>query len=345
MNISETAEAPMAHQIRLIFLPVLMAFGIPGNIVSIIILYRLRNCQRSTYLVCLAVADLVVLCGSEPLDWIGTLFKIRLLEINGVFCKILTLAYSFSLYVSAWILVLVTAERVCSVIYPHKVRTLFSPFRAILSVVLIVVCAFCLNIHFLTRPEITTTEQYCFTRGTFDHFYFRIWPWIEVIVGFCLPCAFLIFGNCLIVYRLRRQNTYGMPSETQATATGVRKLRVSIVTKRVIIVNLVYIVCILPICIYENVLLYFRDPLRHSEVVSTTLMMIMLVNNSVNFFLYILIGFRFRCELVKLMSVRKSLCFRSKKRKARSADVNGYTFKGRIFTTFSLPPFSLGFHS
>ena len=309
MNLSESAESLIVHKVGLIIPPVLMSFGIPGNILSIIILFRLRKCQQSTYLVCLAVADLVVLCGSVFVEWL-----INLLEIHtgtyGTFCKVQAFVYYSSLYVSSWMLVLVTTERLCSVIYPHKVRILFSPFRALLSVIIMVMSILGLNAHFLTRFENFDAENNCWRREKSDFFSVVIWPWMDVAVGFIIPCALLILGNSLIVYKLRRQRKYGFSATTQKTGVGARVYRVSVVTKRVVVVNLVYLTCMLPVCVTGTLFMY-KWPLNDSlymynngvvQLVTVVLSMVMLVNNSVNFFLYILIGFKFRQELFQMMS-------------------------------------------
>lgn len=341
MNITEVSQSFVAYKIRLIVLPILMAFGIPGNILSIIILYRLRKCQRSTYLVCLAVADLCVLCFSEMPDWIIMLFRIRVNGGGSLVCRIQSFVYYSSLHISSWMLVLVTAERLCSVMFPHKVRILFSPARAVLSVVLIIVSILCLNSHcLLRRYDTIDMEDYCFIRYTSDHFYLFVWPWIDVTISFLLPCTLLIIGNCLIVYKLRRQKKYGFPSRTQNNSLEVRKYRVSVVTKRVVVVNLVYIICMLPISINETVMLYVWSSYtwldsEFVDIVTTSLMMLMLVNNSVNFFLYILIGFRFRQELVSMMSACK--CFRPTEGKVHSVkpEVNACSAEYREIDTIS----------
>ena len=306
MNFSDSNESLIAHKVGIIIPPVLMTFGIPGNILSIIVLFRLRKSQQSTYLVCLAVADLVVLCGSFFVEWLINLLEIRT-GVNGTFCKVQAFVYYSSLYVSSWMLVLVTTERLCGVVYPHKVRILFSPLT-LLSVALMVISILGLNAHFLTRFENFDAANNCWSREKTDFFSIVIWPWMDIAVGFIIPGALLILGNGLIIYKLRRQRKYGFSATTQKTGVDIRVYRVSVVTKRVVVVNLVYLMCMLPVCATGTVFLY-KWPNNSSymyyngvvELVTIVLSMVMHVNNSVNFFLYILIGFKFRQELYQMM--------------------------------------------
>ena len=296
MNLSESFENEVAYRIRLVIPPILMALGIPGNILSIIILYRLKKSQPSTYLLCLAVSDLIVLSVWELFDWVGSAFKINFIDNYGIFCRIQTFGYFSGIQISSWMLVLVTLERVCSVLYPHKVRTVFSPCRSLLSVLLTVTCIVGMNIKFLAGIQNISTERYCFESDNFDYFYVQVWPWIYLNTGFFIPCVFLLCGNIVIVVTLWRKTNEASVSLHHNTAI---KNKVSVVTKRVIVLNSAYIVCGSPICVYVIINLFgWLD----SELVKTILTMLMLTNNSINFFLYIMVGSMFRKELIKIIS-------------------------------------------
>ena len=110
MNLSESFENEVAYRIRLVIPQILIALGIPGNILSIIILYGLKKSQ-STYLPCLAVSDLIVLSVWELFDGAGSAFKINFIDKYGIFCCVQTFGYFSGIQISSWMLVLITLER------------------------------------------------------------------------------------------------------------------------------------------------------------------------------------------------------------------------------------------
>ena len=304
MNSSVSSEE-LSYKIRIIFSPILLAFGVPGNILSIVIFFRLRKTQHSTYLVCLAVADLVFLGIWKTFDWISSVLHLYRLDTVGTICRIQLLGYFSCLQIASWMQVLATVERLVSVASPHKVRSLFSTPRALISTVLTATVILALNVSFLTAPARDAkfnSGRYCFDDKNFRYQQTNIWPWIYLSFGYFIPWMVLLFGNVLIVIILRREINNNSISLSRDSATTVRKYKVSVVTKRVIALNVVYNVCVSPMCILSMLSLF---GVRASEPVNSLLTILMLVNNSVSFFLYILLGSKFKQEVVKMMSTFK----------------------------------------
>ena len=300
MNVSGSYEDVAAYKIRLIVPPILMTVGIPGNILSIIVLYRLRKAQPSTYLLCLAVSDLILLSVWVPLDWIGSAIRINSVDKNGIFCRVLAFGYFSGIQISSWMLILVTIERVCSVLYPHKVRTVFSPCRSLISVSLTVICIAGVNAKFLAGILNITPESYCFESDNFDYFYGQVWPWIYLNIGFIIPCISLLLGNIIIVVTLWRKKKVSLTATHQHTTIQIERSKVSVITKRVIVLNSAYIAFGLPVCVYV-VINFFG--LVDSELIKTAVTMVMFINNNINFFLYIMVGSRFRQEVLSMFSL------------------------------------------
>ena len=329
MNNSFNVASQVGYIMKQIYPPVLMAIGIPGNILSIIILLKLRSTQRSIYLVCLACADLLVLCVSVLPDWIGGILTFHLRDVYSIVCRLQTFGMYSSIQFSSWILVLVTTERVVSVIYPHRVRIVFSLQRTLISVILTIVGILSLNVHFiigLPRDNITEnltenhTDSHCFVREYVNTFYVNVWPWVDLLISFLLPCVFLLTGNIIIIYRLRRNSrkdvyTCRVAVVTQALAIEARRGQASVVTKRVIVLNVIYIICMLPACLFAVVMPYwFSDSYSSengvSDLLAAIVTMLMFVNSSVNFLLYIFLGERFRKELFSMITCGYSDVFK-----------------------------------
>ena len=314
MNISYSLASEIAEKIREIYPPVLIAFGVPGNILSVIILLKLRRVQRSTYLVCLSVADLTVLCVSVLPDWIGQIANLQFRDIYPVVCRLQNFGFYSSLQISSWALVLVTLERVTSVLYPHRVRILFSNSRIFLSIGITVAFIVTLNTHFLVGLQCNNasdnvTFSDCFEKEYFNTFYYIVWPWIDTVVTILLPCSCLIVGNILIILRLQKPGAYVVNSVSQTLATEARRAKTSIITRRVITLNVIYITCMTPACVLAIVSPYCLSDYSQntnnrglSELLTAVVTMMMFLNNAVNFLLYIFQGSRFRKELFHVIS-------------------------------------------
>ena len=294
----------MARNIRLIFPPILITIGVPGNLLSVIILYRLRKTQKSTFLVCLAVADLIFLGVFKMFDWIANLTNMNLVDTYGIICRIQVFGYCSSVQIASWMQVLVTMERVVSVASPHKVRLIFSPARSMYLVILMSIIVISVKIVLLidTAAAHFSTDKYCFDSGNFHYIYLDFWPWMNLCVGYFIPWIALFVGSIVIVLLLRRKSTHGGSPLSEDKLTGKRRYKISVITKRVIALNVVYNICVTPTNIM-SVLYLFGIPV--SVLVYTILTILMVVNNSISFFFYILIGSKFKGELLKMMTAIK----------------------------------------
>ena len=280
----------------------------------------------STFLVCLAVADFIFLGVFKMFEWISNLTNMNLVDTYGIICRIQVFGYCSSVQIASWMQVLVTVERVVSVASPHKVRTIFSPSRSMYLVLLMAVIVISVKITLLfdSATKHFNTDLYCFESGNFHYIYVDFWPWINLCVGYFIPWIALLVGSIVIILLLRRNallESHGIQTDYHGKETGNRgkeagildkqkrnrRYKISIITKRVIALNVVYNICVTPTNIM-SILYLFGYPI--SELVYTILTMFMVVNNSISFFLFIMIGSRFRGELAKMMAgIKCPQCF------------------------------------
>jgi len=103
-------------------IPVIVLMGTVGNTLSFCVLVRRR--MRSTpmyfYLTLLAVADTFVLYVSAFKVWIRVLTQFEVLHVSNVGCKLFMFILLCSLYMSAWLVVLVTLERFLVILFPFR---------------------------------------------------------------------------------------------------------------------------------------------------------------------------------------------------------------------------------
>ena len=260
-------------------------------------------------------------------DWLSSALHLYRLDVDGTICRIQLLGYFSCLQIASWMQVLVTIERVVSVAIPQKVRSLFSTRRALISTVLTSIVILGLNVSFLTAPARDAnfnSGTYCFDHENFRYQASNIWPWIYLSFGYFIPWIVLLFGNSLIIITLRRNIDHNRIVLSMDSGISVRRYKVSIVTKRVIALNVVYNVCVTPVCIYA-LLSLFDVRASNSEPVSSILSSLMLINNCVSFFLYILIGSKFKQEVVKIVSAFKCTGVSSTQRPMPTLSINNTT--------------------
>ena len=320
MKHSEPQEEITARDMERIYPPILLSFGIPGNVLSLVILIRLRRRQSSLYLAFLAGVNLFVICVSLLLKWIGNLTETDFRNDSDVACKTHVFAVYSSLQISSWTLVFITSERACSVLYPHRVRTLCTKTRTLIALVTMTMCIFGLNSHFLIgyhlefRPHINRTV--CICKEHFEHFEFKVWPWIDFLFVFMIPCLFLVLGNVLILHKLRINQKFNANSIRQKDAIKARTNTVSFLTKMTISLNTVFIICVSPVSIISIGQPYWWPPetlteqgLANLTLIWTSVTMVMYINSCATFLLYIMLGSKFRKELQIIFT---SKCFRKR---------------------------------
>ena len=76
-----------------------------------------------------------------------------------------------------------------SVIYPHRVRVLFSFRRAFMSIILTIVCIVSLNMHYIIVQKHDSVSKnsavsHCYDRLYFNPCHINVWPWIDMLVCF-----------------------------------------------------------------------------------------------------------------------------------------------------------------
>ncbi|XP_067681288.1 mu-type opioid receptor-like [Haliotis asinina] len=324
--------------------PILLIFGTVGNILSMIVLTRqaMRKSSMSIYLTCLAVADLLALYSGLLRQWIIYTFQIDLRELHPLVCKIYTWMLYVSLDLSAWILVSVTVERAVSVWLPHKVKVICTKKVLMVNILVLVIILMSVNGHFLFGRGRIVYEGKVYQCANQSRDYSRfleyIFPWMDLCF-FCLaPFAFHLVGNALIITRL----TAGMRTITRLNVATTeqateRRRQVSSMTTMLLSLNLVYLVCTLPISVYLIYTTYWEvDTSPEAEaqrrLTYVCVNLAMYLNNSMNFVTYTLSGKRFRAELISLFR-RKMLRSGSVFTTSTSSSLSRSRYRGSTITS------------
>lgn len=129
--------------------PVIILIGTTGNVVSAAVMLRRRMRATSiySYLLVLAVVDTVILFVSAFKTWIRMIFGVEWLHASTASCRILMFTLLVALHLSAWLIVVVSADRFVAVWMPLRALTMCTPRRARLLCVAVTFVVVVANLH------------------------------------------------------------------------------------------------------------------------------------------------------------------------------------------------------
>lgn len=325
MSSEEVDSFTTADDILRIYPPVFFTVGLCGNILFLVVALRpnIRRSSISLLFVCLSLSDTAVLTWCVLKKWIGKLAEVDLRSTSDAFCKADTYLTYFLLQLSPWILVVITIERTYSILYPHKVKQAFTKKRLLVTVTLLIISLAVANVHILFAMNLEEWdiggEYKCLVSITYERFFYKIWPWIDMCLMFFIPVCFLLIGNIIIIVQLRasqRFRTESIVDTEKNTRSSMRhrtNAHISSFTKTTVLINTCFIVLLTPSVVFTIGQPYWYLPeeitkQKHGELVlvSTVCFMLMYTYNAVNFILYMLCGSRMRNELLRMCRLRKS---------------------------------------
>ncbi|XP_046559839.1 neuromedin-U receptor 2-like [Haliotis rubra] len=285
--------------------PILLLVGTVGNLLSIVVLTRGKmRSNMSKYLTCLAVADLAVLLLGLPREWVRAVFDKDIRDIHGAACKIHTWLLYSSLHASAWILVSVTIERTVFVYRPLRYRIMCTKRVATFSVALVVCACLLLNFQILFLMEHTETDPGVYEcDSAYDHFYDNVFHWIDMCVWCIAPVVVHLVCNILIIYRLRTHARTMSRHNSTARADRSRQRLITSMTTMLLSLNLVYLLCTLPVSVffvgerYWKVMYPGKEAEAARELIKACVSLVMYLNTSTNFITCLVKGKRFREEV------------------------------------------------
>lgn len=293
--------------------PILLVFGTFGNCMSIIVLQRptIRKYVGSIYLIALAATDLVVLYTGLLREWLLHAFDFDIRLNNNVTCKILTWILYSSLYISAWILIAVTFERLFLVWFPGKMKTIHTKRVAIGNILVIGMILLLFNLHIPINYTINDIKEKQICSANFENgaaFELdRLSLSVMDLVLFCIiPAVALMVGNiliCIKVFRSKRKIVRQVSISSKLNKFNHAKF--SSMTITLVFINAVFLVCNVPSSIFliKN---SQGSCKRIDAIIWCVVNFPVYINNSVNFLLYVISGRKFREEIKQMFRLTKS---------------------------------------
>ena len=328
-----------ANVLKMYGLPILLALGTLGNILCIVTLRSAKFRLTSTgfLLTALAFSDMTVLYTGALRQWLIVMFSLDVREMSTASCKIQSFCTYYSVHLSAWTLVLITIERLLSVIIPTRFNTVCSRKRMVLGWILTAAILLLIDIYLLTESALS--DNYypgenvtrCVWRGRdysnsaplTDFLY-----WSDFCLSFLLPTCLILVANCVLCYKLYGMSSLGRvvsissgQSSTSLPSSSVRKK--SSLTLMLVVVSLMFVITTLPINICFLVIKPCKMDLRLKNFIYACFNSLYYLNNAMNFFLYFISGSRFREAALNLL-----MCTESRKRAAYVKDLPDKTRTG-----------------
>jgi neuropeptide Y receptor type 1 len=297
----------------------LCLFGFIGNALSIAVLYRDHDKKNTTnwLLQTLAVGDTLYLMASvfiQPLKAINTQHPDWIPGLKNIFPYMELHIWAFASIaqtITVWTVVLVTLDRFMAICRPLSTQ-LRSLERAKLAVALVVVLAVLYNIpRFFEREVHVDFSELCNTTTVIvrksalrqNKIYFLVYKTVCYFIFRAIgPLLTLIVLNYKLIKALQEVRR----RHEDLTRSGKHRENITLM---LVVVVCVFITCTLPDLVLR-IVVTFRDFLPMVHMGSVTWMtvmnvitnMLLVVNSSINFLIYCLIGKKFRKILKQMYS-------------------------------------------
>ncbi len=298
----------------------IIIFGTLGNLLTLVVLRSKLFCRMPSCFIlsALALADIAVLNTGLMRHWIFALtdYKLDIRNLNVVSCKLHVFLTYFTIHVSAWTLVLLTLERLFSVAFPFRAKTMQGKVR--LTVRLIWMAIFVLlagtNSHIFFTVDFryhNITEGYppCHHHDYKDLWKTNgIWPIVDILVSTIVPAIVIFVSNILVIWykgRLMRDNSTNSGLRVH---TGDDSNSTS-VTCMLIGISLLFLLTTTPYGIFSLGVKYWPSETPqdrfNKRLTFSVLFLLVYCNSSLNFVMYCLSGVRFRRALMAVVCRRQ----------------------------------------
>ena len=299
----------IAHGLYLYLSPMLLVVGLTGSVLTFSIMYkRAKSNATYLYLTILSVADVFALyipCIKGFIYYASN----RQVDLTKIFkCGWFNLFYYSCTNISVYIVICVAIDRFISVYFPYAAKLLSTPRRAIIVCISIGISQFIINLHYLWtyRLLVVGNEIQCAYPDKYTNWMNYIWTWIDLSIYSFIPVTTLTNLSSLIIYKLLKRRKQLAASQSASTTTNKRSMTVTL-----IVICFVMLLCNTPIVVINLLTpkLDLSTPERQAayQLAMAIAEHLMYLNNSINFFLYIITTKRFRQELMIKLRLEKFL--------------------------------------
>ncbi len=284
---------------------VIFPAGIITNTISFFVLNMKENRKLTAcnYLSITAVTDNCILIRKILTD-IFVLFEVY--AFSGHACKAyLYFQYTFAGF-STYTVVLMTWERFCAVVYPHKTNIQCTKEKVIkfTSLNAFIVCAFYTPLIFVTDSVEPPMKNYC-SKHSVQDWYIQLYSGLQILFCPIVPVVALFYMNISITIALKQSTV------TSTVSHRDRRVQHKQITIMLLLVSFTFMLLSMPFEIRHFVSILYK-PKRTVTAVARDMFSLqltldmMMLSHVINFYLYLLSGSKFRNNLKTLFHCGKS---------------------------------------
>lgn len=309
-NDSSAPTTTLFSEVTVVIYTIVFIVGFLGNTLTIYVVIRYAKLKTVTnmYILNLAVADEIYILG---IPFLGTNSILSYWPYGDLFCKLCMTADSISQFASTFCLTLMSVDRFLAVVYPIRsakwrklqVAKIFSGMVWVVSFLVVLP----VTIYSRVQEDLNTCN---ISWPEPSHVWSVVFILYTSILGFFGPLIIISLGYLLIVIKVR---SAGVRAGLMKRRKSERK-----VTRMVVIIVLVFVICWMPFFTTNIVnLVYIIPENKTMAAVYFSLVILTYVNSCANPILYGFLSDNFR------QSFQKALCFHKKPNVASSAGQMG----------------------
>ena len=309
----------VANQVEFYSIMTLVPIGFILNILSFIIFYQIKRHKSApgSHIMCMAVADNCALLGivmvEVELSRFGyrTLFDIAIKDLHIFPCKFSLILVNGSALWSGLLLASATVERYCCIAYPLKVKTWnLAPVSKILNVLYFFV-SFGLNIplgySYISHRSTEFNESLCVDSNDVMGDVTDIV--VNGVLSHIVILTVIMIFTVAIAFHLRKTKNNRKTLSQHIVNQGSKEF---IITSMLFAIACLFIATRLPIVLlFESArYLYFTGQFNLEVITIGAIawppsVLLLLINHSVNFVIYVIFFKEFRDRFVSIMLCKK----------------------------------------
>ncbi len=215
--------------------------------------------------------------------------------------------------ISVWLIMITTAERTVSVVWPFKITRIFSKKNCKIIITSMIIFFLVLTSSAGMCSEYNEPKPYlCSIRGnTFCKYYFNVvYPifkslfgsWLPSLIGICLNTIFIIF---LKKISNKRKNITKRASQKEKNTNTNKEKQITIM---ILTISISFLILTLPYSLFELMRKFLNEqtfyaiiPKNKVRVFQRATLLLIDLNHSTNFIFYVLTAERFRIQLKNIL--------------------------------------------
>ena len=256
-----------------------------------------RKHAFSWYLLFLSISDTIFLCVYVPQAF-AFYYTNCIMDIS-IFanCTVRYFVFLCTSEYSSFLLALMSIERFIVIVHPEKAKYLCTPLRTKLSCLILAIVLLGINAFHIVAYQVYTTDgvRFCVPRPEYDYFLDNVWPIIDGVLYTYLPSILMInFSGAIMCHIWKTKALFNQASSAQKHFPRVTFMLFS--------VSVFFIITTVPV---TTLFIVERHTGDLSMLTFACLELLMVLNHSINFFLYCLSGSKFRNDFRKMFCAKK----------------------------------------